>query len=188
MLYAEEFFIYQNMKKAYKKCAKKVNKALNRTWPLFMLIFSISLIFPHLTFAHSVELNPQLPYLAGKIEVLKSYPTPPRLPKIEVKQPRQTINIWVTAYNSLPGQTDSTPCITASGMDVCERNTEDIIATNFNYLPFGTKIRLPELFGDKIFIVEDRMNKRYWQTADIWLKNYKEARNFGRKYTVMEIL
>lgn len=174
------------MKKTYRKWINIANKGLDKIWLICMLIFSLSFLFPHLTFAQSIELNPRLPYLAGKIEVLKNDPN--SIAQVGIIQPRQTVNIWVTAYNSLPGQTDSTPCITASGLNVCERNAEDVIATNFSHLPFGTKIRLPELFGDKIFIVEDRMNRRYWQTADIWMKNYQAAKNFGKKYTVMEIL
>ena len=87
----------------------------------------------------------------------------------------------------MPWQTDDTPCITASGMDICERNAEDIIATNFAHLPYGTRVKFPDLYGDKIFRVEDRMNKRYYQRADIWMKEYADAKAFGRKVTRMEI-
>ena len=110
------------------------------------------------------------------------------MPTIEIKQPRQIVKIRVTAYNSLPAQTDATPCITASGLDVCERNIEDVVATNYQWLPFGTKVRFPEIFADKIFTVEDRMHARYTNTADIWMKEYRAAKQFGRKYTIMEIL
>ena len=67
-------------------------------------------------------------------------------------------NIPVTAYSSTVDQTDSTPCITANGFDLCAHDQEDVIAANF--LPFGTKVRMPELFGDQIFTVQDRMNAR----------------------------
>lgn len=92
----------------------------------------------------------------------------------------------MTAYNSLAGQTDSTPCITANGFNLCEHGIEDSVAANF--LRFGTKIRIPELFGDKVFVVRDRMNKRYTNRVDIWMKSYENARDFGLKYAKIEVL
>ena len=85
----------------------------------------------------------------------------------------------MTAYNSDPRQTDDTPCITANGFDVCEHGIEDTIAANF--LKFGTKVMIPELFGDRIFIVRDRMNKRFPNRVDIWMKEYNDAKQFGVK-------
>lgn len=82
---------------------------------------------------------------------------------------------WVvaTAYSSDPWQTDSTPCIPAMNFDLCanyEANgLENTIAANF--LPLGTQVKLPELYGDKVFVVRDRMNSRYNGTnrIDIWV-------------------
>ncbi|OGC04219.1 hypothetical protein A2276_06410 [candidate division WOR-1 bacterium RIFOXYA12_FULL_43_27] len=79
-----------------------------------------------------------------------------------------------TAYNSLEGQTDSTPWITASGT----RCREGVIASNF--LPLGTKVMI-EGFGNQVFTVEDRMNKRYYKKIDIWFRHYNDARKFGIK-------
>lgn len=102
-----------------------------------------------------------------------------------VAVPRKTMKVPVTGYNSLPGQTDSTPCSTANGFDLCLHNQEDVIAANF--LPFGTKVKFPELYGDKIFTVQDRMNARYYYHADIWMKSFPDAKKFGMKYTTIEI-
>jgi 3D (Asp-Asp-Asp) domain-containing protein len=56
-------------------------------------------------------------------------------------------------------------------------------------LPFGTKIKIPEIFGDKVFIVEDKMNPRYGENLDIWFPTKWEALNFGIHYDVLvEIL
>lgn len=107
------------------------------------------------------------------------------LPVSEEAVPRKTFKIPITAYTSEVGQTDSTPCITASGMDVCKRNQEDIVAANF--LPIGTRVRIPELYGDRIFTVQDRMNKRYDKHMDVWLKDLKEAKKFGLKYSTIEV-
>lgn len=92
----------------------------------------------------------------------------------------------MTAYNSDPRQTDDTPCITANGFDVCEHGIEDTVAANF--LKFGTRIKIPELFGDRIFVVRDRMNKRYPDRVDIWLKDYDEAIRFGVRVAMIEVL
>ncbi|MFA6417384.1 MAG: hypothetical protein WCW61_04305 [Patescibacteria group bacterium] len=92
----------------------------------------------------------------------------------------------MTAYNSEPGQTDNSPCITANGFNVCEHGEEDTIAANF--LKFGTKVRIPELFGDRVFVVRDRMNKRHADRVDIWMKNRSDALKFGIKTAKIEVL
>ena len=92
----------------------------------------------------------------------------------------------ITAYNSDPAQTDSTPCITANGFNVCEHGEEDTIAANF--LKFGTKVRIPDLYGDRIFVVRDRMNKRYSDRVDIWMKEKTDARQFGVKVAKIEVV
>ncbi len=86
--------------------------------------------------------------------------------------------ISMTAYNSEPGQTDSTPFTTADGSTV----RDGILAANF--LPFGTKVRIPSLFGNRIFEVHDRMNPRYTLRADVWMANKSDARKFGLKRNV----
>ena len=100
----------------------------------------------------------------------------------QVNQVRK-VRVVVTAYSSTPWETDGNPYITASGNWV-----EDGIVAN-NMLPFGTKVRIPELFGDKVFVVEDRMS---WKKAsnhfDLWMPSYWEAKNFGVAYTYAEVL
>lgn len=99
--------------------------------------------------------------------------------------PRKSYLVPITAYTSEPAQTDDTPCVTASGLDVCERNIENVVAANF--LPLGTRVRIPELYGDRVFYVEDRMNKRYNYKMDIWMKEKSEAKVFGVKYATIEV-
>lgn len=99
------------------------------------------------------------------------------------KEVVRTIKMMVTAYSSSPEETDDTPFITASGKTV--RN--GIIANNL--LPFGTKVRIPELYGDKIFVVEDRMHTRKGKYhADIWMAEKSEAIYFGAKMLEIEVL
>lgn len=95
----------------------------------------------------------------------------------------KTVKMMVTAYSSTPDQTDDTPFTTASG----KRVTDGIVANNM--LPFGSKIRIPALYGEKVFIVEDRMHTRKGKYhVDIWFPEYKQAKNFGAKVLEIQIL
>lgn len=96
--------------------------------------------------------------------------------------PKQVIQVTVTAYSSTVDQTDSTPFHTANGKDV----EDGIVAANF--LPLGTQLRIPEVFGEKIFTVEDRMHDRFERHLDIWMPSRKEAQAFGIQYLTVEIL
>ncbi|MFH1713324.1 MAG: 3D domain-containing protein, partial [Candidatus Jacksonbacteria bacterium] len=57
-----------------------------------------------------------------------------------------------------------------------------------NFLPFNTKIKIPDIFGDKIFIVEDRMNRRFQNRVDIWMETRQEAMQYGVRQVKIEIL
>lgn len=95
----------------------------------------------------------------------------------------QKIKVVVTAYSSTPWETWGDPFITAAGTGV----REGIIANNL--LPFGTRVRFPEIYGDKIFVVEDRMNSRKgYYHVDVWFSSYQEALSFGAKKTYIEVL
>ena len=97
-----------------------------------------------------------------------------------------TMTVIASAYSPRPEETDSTPFITASGT----RTRDGIIAANF--LPFGTKVRFPDAFGDKVFTVEDRMNRRYTNKyphhVDILFEKTNNAFKFGRQTIVLEIV
>jgi 3D (Asp-Asp-Asp) domain-containing protein len=104
-------------------------------------------------------------------------------PLINENDVRKRIKVMVTAYSSSVWETQGNPFITASGTRV-----KDGIAAN-NLLKFGTKIRLPEIFGDKVFVVEDRMNsKKGYYHVDVWFPSREEALKFGAKLTEMEVL
>lgn len=91
----------------------------------------------------------------------------------------------VSAYNPLPEQTDSTPCITASNKNICDGEHAVIAA---NWLKFGTKVMIPEYFGDTVFTVEDRMNPRYPYNVDVLFYDKGEARTFGRRKLLIQVL
>lgn len=90
--------------------------------------------------------------------------------------------VQATAYSSTVDQCDADPFTTASGQHV----RDGIIATNF--LPFGTQVRIPDHYGDKVFEVQDRMNRRYWTRVDIWMPTRSEAIQFGVRTVKIEVL
>lgn len=115
---------------------------------------------------------------------------PSELPTSSDREPMRTILVVVTAYSSTPDQTDSTPCIAAKGFDLCEAYTQfgegNTIAANF--LAINKHIKLPDLFGDKTFVVRDRMNERYGNgRIDVWMPTREMAKEFGVKRVRMEV-
>lgn len=98
-----------------------------------------------------------------------------QLPQAKLRGEYYVKRVTASAYNSLPEQTDDTPFITASGTHV----RDGVLAANF--LPIGTLVTIPDMYGDKVFVVEDRMNARYQNNVDIWMESYAEAKKFGRR-------
>lgn len=114
-----------------------------------------------------------VPYavVGGTAVVATGTPETPRSGTVRMAEHYVTI----TAYSSTPEETDDSPFITASGAHV----REGVVAANF--LPFGTIIKIPELYGDRIFVVEDRMHKRHSDKVDIWMSTKTEAKVFGKQ-------
>lgn len=104
----------------------------------------------------------------------------PVVPAVSVKK---TMTLTVTAYSSTVDQTDGDPFTTASGSKV------HVGTIAHNTLPFGTRVRFPDAFGDKVFVVEDRLNPRHGAyIADMWMTSRQEAKQWGRRVLRMEIL
>ena len=102
-------------------------------------------------------------------------------PKENVKIiPKKKMRVLATAYSSTVDQCDSSPFITANGTHV----HDGTLAANF--LKFGTKVKFPALYGDKVFIVEDRMRSN--TKVDLWFPTRQEAINFGARVIEMEVL
>lgn len=148
------------------------------------LIISIALLLsisfglkPQTAQEPSFNIDGKLAFMQGNTLLPVSNPSGPE-PKVKSK-----VAVVVTAYSSTVEETDNDPFITAAGTWV----RDGIIANNF--LDFGTKVRLPELYGEKIFVVEDRMSwKKGNYHFDIWFPSYSEAKNFGARTTYIEIL
>jgi len=177
---------------------KKINKNTLTLQVLAKKSLSLAIL---LGFVASLGLPVALKAKFGKIEMVSAYsPKKQEKPKKqfvlrsardviakEVQKPQNnpdmTIRAIVTAYTSTPDQTDDSPFIAATG----KRVYDGMIAAN--NLPFGTKIKMPDLFGEKIFTVDDRMNSRYGLgKMDIWMDTPRqEALVFGVKYVNAEI-
>src|SRR5438067_10822546 len=70
------------------------------------------------------------------------------------------VRAFVTGYNTVPGQTDSTPCIAASGADICGRR--DAVACP-RRIELGTVV---EIRGST-YVCEDRLAKKFDHRFDI---------------------
>lgn len=107
----------------------------------------------------------------------------------------QSYNLTVTAYTSHPLLTDSTPWLTAT---LTRTRVERVKGVNWHVValsrdllekvPYGSKVlfRCP----DRLYygLVEDTMNRRWTQRADIWFPSLRQAREFGVKKCVMEVI
>ena len=113
----------------------------------------------------------------------QNFPTFVPLPEVRRNTKKSLVRrVEISAYTSRPEETDSTPHITAAGT----KTRRGVVAANF--LPFGTRIRIPELTGSRVFVVEDRMNRRFRKNVDIWVPNIREAQKIGRRKITIIIL
>ena len=97
---------------------------------------------------------------------------------IVTREAEKVITVSMSAYTSRVKETDSTPCISADGTNICKYDG-CVVASN-DY-PFDT-VLLIEGFGE--CIVKDRMSSRYTGTGnmDIYFgKDLKGALQFGRQ-------
>jgi len=161
-------------------------KKRTREFVAGILLVVMSFVFVSPSFANADTVTnadlPKTDFVSLIVESMQNATAPyGELPEPLPSKPRRTYTIPITAYSSEVGQTDSTPFITASGTTV----RDGIVAANF--LRIGTKVRIPELFGEKVFTVEDRMNPRYDYRMDIWMAETDDAWQFGIKRAKIEV-
>lgn len=96
-------------------------------------------------------------------------------PQKAVYEPGSTRTVY--AYNSVEQQTDSSPCVAASGADICKLHEEGTQVCASNAYPFGTRLQIEGL-GE--CTVLDRMNERYYYAIDWHMgQDIERAKNFG---------
>lgn len=84
-----------------------------------------------------------------------------------------------SAYTSTVGQTDSTPCISASGDNICDLYAQGVKIVASNAFPLGSKIYV-EGYGEAVVL--DRMNSRYQNTVDVYFgMDTQRALQWGRR-------
>ncbi len=105
-----------------------------------------------------------------------------RVAGVSPSDPLPSKIVTVTAYNTVPGQTDDTPCIAASGKNICGRS--DVVACPKKY-KFGTKFKIE----GKIYVCEDRTAAKYGERIDISFgKDVAGAKEWGKQVLEVEIL
>ena len=119
---------------------------------------------------------------AGKPSIVQNAFVAAVAPVPKARHIARVMYVQSTGYNSEVAQTDDSPFITANGTHV----RWGIVAANF--LPFGTKIKIPDYYGDQVFEVTDRMNKRYWERVDVWFPEHGQAVQWGVRKVKIEIL
>lgn len=89
-------------------------------------------------------------------------------------------NMGVTAYRSVPEQTDNSPFITSTGERVCK----DGVAVSQDLLK-SKRVK----YGDWLYIegiglkrVNDTMNIRFKNHIDIWVKSLEDEKKFHNKF------
>ena len=111
-------------------------------------------------------------------------PPEPEFPEeafVTVAKPELRIfpTVIVTAYNSLPNQTDNTPFETATGDSVFYGGvavSRPLLADSL--LPYGSIIIIEGI--PDTFVVFDTFHRRFTEPkVDIWTEEYVDAINFG---------
>ncbi len=128
----------------------------------------------------AVPKAPKAPVIVPKKSTIMQAAAPLALVSDTPAKSKQLVRL--TAYSSTPEETDSTPFTTATGNTV----RDGIIAANF--LPFGTKVRIPSIYGNKVFVVDDRMHPRMVNVVDIWMPSKQAALQFGFANAYIEVL
>jgi 3D (Asp-Asp-Asp) domain-containing protein len=144
-----------------------------------ILLLSAVLVNPQPVKAAAIS-NPFAGLFAGKAVVDNAFDG--KLEPAGYREARRTTVRLVSAYTSTVDQCDSTPFITANGTKVYD----GIVAAN--WLKFGTRVRIPEMFGDKVFVVADRMHPRFDNRLDVWMTDYDDAVQFGLRRLSVEVL
>lgn len=181
----------KEIKKKGKRKAKRNPEIKFKNKPVWGFLILISILLVFLLLVESVQIFLQFKNLTKKpvnnhqqVYIVDSKPIDIDAYLREYfvnKVPKKTMSVTVSAYSSTNSQTDDTPYLTAFGTDV----RDGIVAANF--LSVGTVVRFPDKFGDKFFIVEDRMDERFSLQVDIWMSDREEAKKFGVQYLKMEI-
>ena len=129
--------------------------------------------------------------LLGNSEELESIMQETHIPTEEpasVDEEDNSIIVEMSAYTSREAETDSSPCISADGSNICNYDGCVVASNDFD---LGSKVEV-EGFGD--CIVKDRMNRRYSfsktgkYNMDMYMRyDLDKALKFGRQQVNIKI-
>jgi len=92
------------------------------------------------------------------------------------------IYAWTTGYNTVKEQTDNTPCISASGHDICKMS--NVVACPRS-IELGTKIIIDGIY----YTCLDRLSEKYNNRFDIsFNKDIQGALEYGKQWKEVEIV
>ncbi|MBU2951064.1 3D domain-containing protein [Tamlana agarivorans] len=109
------------------------------------------------------------------------------------EQPVKILYTWhpktvsASAYNSLVAQTSSNPNITAFGDSIHPGQKYIAVSRDLlkKELPYNTLVKIEGLEG--IYIVKDKMNKRYKNHIDVYMGlDVEAAKQWGRRVVNIE--
>lgn len=171
---------------------KKKNKKSTRVLLLIILTLSILIVLIHsvdtMIQAYYANKQPVIIYVnrdAGVVEDTAKEVTTEQVEETTEIDTPLTISVEMSAYTSRVEETDSSPCISADGTNICEYDG-CVVASNDYAL--GTEI---EVEGFGICEVRDRMNKRYTATGnmDIYFgMDLDGALQFGRRNVNIRVI
>ena len=81
----------------------------------------------------------------------------------------------ITAYNALSYQTDNSPCISASGMNICEAG--ELICACPREFEFGTEF----FINGRWWNCQDRLHSKYDDRIDLLMHTIEDAKEFGKQ-------
>jgi len=100
--------------------------------------------------------------------------------EVSIKKPEKYIGKFtIYAYNSVSGQTDGSPCISADNKNICERFAKGEKLCASNDFKLGTIVYIKD-YGDCKIV--DRMKSTYSKSIDIFMGyDVATARQWGVK-------
>lgn len=82
--------------------------------------------------------------------------------------------VITTAYTLSPDETDNSPCVSASGRNLCLYPDNSVA---YNLAPYGTAVEI----NGKIYQVWDRVSQKYNERVDILMQDKQTALEFGKQ-------
>lgn len=171
MIYQYTYFHFERMDKQI--------KTNNRQIKILALLFVISLVVAIIRIPQLIKLGYILPQEETKVQLVanNSIATPTHqiltIKRVVAEKQRE-----VTAYNvGDAAQTDNSPCIGASGVDICNLLDHGVCVYAANFVKLGTYL---EIDGVECQVL-DRLNSKYPNRVDIAMKlsEKEQAINYG---------